>query len=52
MAPNNQPLGSNDESLQNPAAAELDDDSEQISLEDATKISGGGTYGNSGGSGA
>lgn len=52
MAPNNEPLETNDEALQNPSAGELDDDTEQISLEDATKISGGGgTYGNSGGSG-
>jgi hypothetical protein len=53
MAANNEPRGSDDESLQDQTAAELDADNEQISLEDANKVSGGGgRYGSSGGSGA
>jgi hypothetical protein len=53
VAQNNEPLETNDKSLNDEPAAELDDDTEQISLEDANKISGGGftPYGSGGFSG-
>ena len=43
MATNNEPLETNDKSLKDQPAAELDD-AEQIDLEDASKISGGGSF--------
>ena len=43
MATNNEPLETSDKSLKDQTAAELDDETEEISLEDASKISGGAT---------